>query len=85
MEEIDNHDDRLPVFLRNLADSIDNKTILPQQMQKIGEFYMSYLFQEQAIKDNNEDSSGQLSEYTHEDIVKFVILGWYIYVCFLNK
>ena len=90
MEDLDNHDKKLPVFLRKIADSIDNNLLLPIQMKKIGEFYMSYLFQEQAIKDNKnhkdeDEDDNSISEYTHDDMIKFLIMGWYIYISFLNN
>ena len=35
-------------FLRNLADDIESNTIVPEQLRSIGDFFMSYKFQEQA-------------------------------------
>ena len=46
-------DEKMISFLRNLATSIEEKKLLPQQLQRIGEFFMAYKFQEQAIADGN--------------------------------
>ena len=53
MEGINNVDASLIPFLRNLADSIEEGRILPRQLQRVGEFFMAYQFQEQAIKDGD--------------------------------
>ena len=45
---------------------------------------MSYQFQEQAIRDDD-DSSPAPREFSHEELLKFIILGWYIYCCILNN
>jgi hypothetical protein len=49
MEEVENPDASLAPFLRNLAQSIEEGRLLPRQLQRVGEFFMSYQFQEQAI------------------------------------
>jgi hypothetical protein len=66
---------QLVPFLRNLADSIEKEQLLPEQIQKIGEFYMSY-------KLNTENST---EDPESMDVVKFLTLGWYIYTHILNK
>jgi hypothetical protein len=63
-------DANLIPFLRNLADSIEKGHLLPKQLQKIGEFFMAYQFQEQAIKD---------LDVTDEN------MGWHIYSCILGE
>ena len=66
-------------FLRNLADSFESNTLLPNQVQKIGEFFMSYQHNEQVVSNNdNEDLS-------RDEMLKFFILGWYIYKHLLNN
>ena len=67
---------QLVPFLRNLADSIEKEQLLPEQIQKIGEFYMSY-------KLTTEDSEGVAPESM--DVVKFLTLGWYMYTHILNN
>jgi len=79
---------RLAGFLRSLADRIDQKTLTQEQLQRVGEFFMSYQFQEQAIKDDenmgeegDEESQG---EVTREDLIKFLSIGWYVYCILLS-
>lgn len=77
---MDNADIKLISFLRNLADSVENGVLLPRQLQHIGEFFMSYQFQEQAIKDG--DTSGSENPvFKKSDLMKFIIMGWHIYSC----
>lgn len=84
METHLNTDASLIPFLRNLADLIESGKILPRQMQHIGEFFMSYQFQEQAIKD--EDTSGsERTTLTRADLMKFIVMGWHIYSCILGE
>lgn len=83
MENNKDSDAKLIPFLRNLADSIENQQLLPRQLQSIGEFFMSYQFQEQAIKDN--DDSSPIREFSQEELFKFIVLGWYIYCCILDN
>ena len=77
-------DEKLIPFLRNLADSIEKRQLLPIQLQSIGEFFMTYQFQEQAIRDNDNSIPIQ-EEFSHEELLKFLVLGWHIYCCILNK
>lgn len=84
MEHNSDADAKLIPFLRNLADSIENKELIPKQLKSIGEFFMAYQFQEQAIRDN--DNSETIDRpYSSDELVKFIILGWYIYCCILTK
>jgi hypothetical protein len=62
----------LSVFLRELADSIDKETIESNNLKIVGEFYMKYKF-------NNFKKDGKTYEFTEEEIVKFIFLGWFIY------
>ena len=77
-------DEKLVPFLRNLATSIEKRQLLPRQLQSIGEFFMTYQFQEQAIKDND-NSVSQQEEFSQEELLKFLVLGWHIYSCILRK
>lgn len=83
MENSNNSDTRLIPFLRNLADSIEQRQLLPRQLQSIGEFFMSYQFQEQAIKDNEDISPSR--EFSQEELLKFIVLGWFVYCVILNE
>lgn len=76
---------KLIPFLRNLADSIEEKKLLPQQLQRIGEFFMAYQFQEQAIRDGTPpDPRDSPQEFSSQELFKFIVLGWFIY-CVLLK
>jgi len=66
---------RLAPFLRYLADSLEKNTLSPEQTQRIGEFFMSYLFAEEVKND---------VEPPEDDFKKFVVLGWYVYKQILN-
>lgn len=63
----------LVLFLRNTADSLENNKLSPQQELQIGEFFMSYHFQE----NNKELDSNELK--------KFIFMGWYIYCVILKN
>jgi len=76
---------RLIPFLRGLADSIEQEKLVPKQIQSIGEFFMAYKFQEQAVSDNDDTPfTEQDPEFSKEELVKFVVMGWYIYCCILR-
>lgn len=79
MEEslIDNEAKLIP-FLRDLANSVEKNQLNSDQLENIGEFFMSYQFQEQARKDNDE-TIPQVMQYSNTDLVKFVAMGWYVY------
>jgi hypothetical protein len=84
-DELDNSSNkRLIPFLRDLADSIEKRQLLPKQLQSIGEFFMTYQFQEQAVRDNNLDNEENTLEFSQEDLVKFLVMGWFIYCCILR-
>ena len=83
METINNGNQHLSPFLRNLADSIENEELSTEQMERIGEFYMSYQFKEQVKIDISEENN-EISDFNEEDLMKFIIMGWYIYVCMLK-
>ena len=59
-------EDQLVIFLKNLADSVEKKTLCEEQLENISEFFMMYKFQEQAIKDNYVDENK--SEYNTDEI-----------------
>lgn len=86
MEEIENPDASLAPFLRNLAQSIEEGRLLPRQLQRVGEFFMSYQFQEQAIKDGDNTSESDTSsrKFSKSDLMKFIVMGWHVYSCILD-
>ena len=83
MENSNEPDVKLILFLRNLADSIEQRQLLPRQLQSIGEFFMTYQFQEQAIRDN--DDSSPPSEFSQDELLKFIVLGWFVYSVILRE
>ena len=65
-------------FLRNLATSIETNKLSPEQLQNIGEFFISYELAEKKDSDIKED-------FDDMDIIKFLTLGWWIYTHILNR
>ena len=63
---------KLSDFLRDLADDIDNDVIDDKSLNSIGQFYMGYKLN----KEIDETPNATLDE---KDLVKFLVLGWYIY------
>ncbi len=76
--------EHLVPFLRNLADDIESNTIVPEQLRSIGDFFMSYKFQEQALKDSQSDDT-KVPRPTPDELTKFLFMGWYIYQLILKK
>lgn len=66
-------DTMMSTFLRKMADDIENHKLTDEQIQKIGEFYMEYVFDEQVKCDNEE------TEISDINFKKFLVLGWYIH------
>lgn len=60
-----NADKELIPFLRNLANSIEENKLSPEQLQSVGEFFVSY--NDTEVTDDD------------FDVIKFIVLGWYIY------
>jgi len=86
MESSKDTDVSLITFLRKLANSIENRQLLPIQLQKVGEFFMTYQFQEQAIQDKDEScNQTSTNEFSKDELLKFIVLGWYIYCCILDN
>jgi hypothetical protein len=83
MENSNDSDARLIPFLRNLADSIERRQLLPKQLQSIGEFFMTYQFQSQAIRDGDVGSPPS-REFNHQELLKFIVMGWYFYSVILD-
>lgn len=72
----------LSLFLRNIADMLDANKLNNKELQLVGEFYMSYKFQNNII--NNLDNNEELEDLKDSEFIKFLILGWYIY-CIILK
>lgn len=67
-------------FLRYLADSVENNQLLPNQIQRIGTFFMKYNFEEELSDDRELDN-----DFSKDDLIKFLSLGYYIYTHILNE
>jgi hypothetical protein len=67
----------LPEFLRSLAFDIENDKLNNSQLRSIGEFYVSYLFNED--NDYEELPITDEEDISDKDFKKFLALGWYIY------
>lgn len=81
-------DNKLVVFLRKLANSLEQKKINPEQTQRIGEFFMSYNFLDQIDKHstNKLDKEDKNEEdISSDDFMKFISLGWYVYCVILKN
>lgn len=63
---------KLSDFLRDLADDIDKDNLDKKTMENIGQFYIGYKLN----KEIDETPNATLDE---KDLVKFLVLGWYIY------
>ena len=72
-------DKKLVTFLRKMADTIENDTILPDELKSVGDFFMKHKF----IK-NNEVENNNI-EFCKDELMKFICLGWYIYNCILKN
>ena len=76
------NDDKIINFLRELADSMENKELTTDKCIQVSEFYMSYKFANRKT-DNSEDNvmytDNVNKEVKDEDFLKFIILCWYIY------
>ena len=68
----------LILFLRTLADSIETNTLQSEQLQKVGEFFMSY-------KMSQNENQNTYEEFDTMDVIKFITMGWYIYSMLLDK
>lgn len=66
-------------FLKDTLGKLENHQLDTESMEKLGEFYMSSLFDKRI---NMQIENGEMSE---KDFWKFLITGWYIYKCVLKK
>ena len=63
----------LILFLQKLIDGMKNNTLDDNGIKQISEFYMSWQFKEDQ------------GEYTREELIKYLSLGWYIYTNLLTE
>lgn len=68
---IDNGKTVLISFLQELIRSINQNIISANQLQLVGEFYMNYMYSASSKEANNTP--------TDKEMIKFLILGWFVY------
>ncbi len=84
------HKNALTLFLRQLADLVENDKMNGSQMRCIGEFYMSYLFKEELKRESGTTrkrttNCNHMSSHSKKEMQKFIFLGWYVYNKILNN
>ena len=89
MKMENNNNTELISFLRDLTSSLENERLSKKQTLRVGEFFMTYQFQEAACKDNKqfdeeEDDDFSSLDFDINDLIKFLSLGWYIYCVILK-
>lgn len=82
---------RLVCFLRTLADEIDSGTIGDELIGMTRDFHLSYQFQKNYlggdprpviddIASTTIEENKNYSDYDEAEILKFLSMGWYIYI-----
>jgi len=74
----------LSLFLRNIADMLDSNSLNNKELQLVGEFYMSYKFQNNIVNNFDNIDNEELENIKDSDFIKYLILGWYIYCVILK-
>jgi hypothetical protein len=77
-------DKKLITFLKDLTGSLERKELSTLQKKRVGEFFMSYQFQECAVQDSDE-SLTDTQCFSQSEMMKFLSLGWYIYQVILQE
>ena len=65
--------EKLIIFLRELATDIETKKLNNDKLIDVSKFYMSWNFKEDK------------GEYSEDELIRYLSLGWYIYTCLLNN
>lgn len=66
-------------FFTQLSRDLKNKKVNEKQLQHLGEFYISYKF-----KNNKKRPPVTDTTFPSEKLMKYVIMGWYIYTSLEN-
>lgn len=74
---------KLAIFLRDIADQLQTNTLSKPLVRHTSEFFMSYQFIEQAIKDNHTQEG--VPKLSTKELVKFLFFGWYCYTILLSN
>lgn len=77
-------DEKLITFLRELTESLERGELCSRQLQSIGEFFMSYQFQQHAAQ-NEDESAPEPAVFSNAELMKFLTLGWYVYQVILQQ
>jgi hypothetical protein len=64
-------------YLNQMVGKLENEDIDPEEQQNISEFYMLCKFKR--------EFSQLKEEFKQEDLVKFLVLGWYFYCVLAPK
>ena len=70
-------DEELISFLKSTLSDLETNRISDQERQTLSEFYLLCKFKT--------DYASMKEEISEEDMVKFLVLGWYIYCVLLKK
>jgi hypothetical protein len=77
-------DERLITFLRDLTGGLERGELCSRQLQSLGEFFMSYQFQEEAASQDDENLITP-PRFSQAELIKFLSLGWYVYQVLLRQ
>jgi hypothetical protein len=77
-----NNKPELLTFLKDLTFLAENDTLTTGQMLHISEFYVSYKYKEE---NGFDEFDKHKEEFTEEEIMKFMFLGWFIYCIILEN
>ena len=63
----------LSLFLRNVADMLDSDKLNNKELKLVGEFYMSFKFQNNVIDklENNQENYEEIQNIEDADFIKF--------------
>lgn len=70
-------DKKLTAFFRQLATDVENEKLTPAELQKAGEFYISW-----KVRELNETDEDLLSD--EFEFYRFLTMGLYVYKFLLN-
>jgi len=69
--------------MKEITQSLEREELCPRQLQSVGEFFMSYQFQERAAQDSDESIPD--TRFSKSELIKFMSLGWYVYQILLRQ
>lgn len=78
-----NDNEKLCGFLDTLSSSIRDNTLGDDELQKVGEFYMKYVFENEIQGRIGTDPN--MDVFLEDDFKKFLVMGYHIYTNLLSK